>query len=73
MGTPRSPSCAEIGARRRVRGMRFYRKGMGVKCTVTVIRGYVTPVNAGPVVVGLKEARDRLGGVEFNRLEARKK
>ena len=37
MWTPRSPSCAAIGARRRVRGMRFHRKGMGVKCTVTVI------------------------------------
>ena len=37
MGTPHLPSCAASGARRRVTGMRFYRKGMGVKCTVTVI------------------------------------
>ena len=40
MGTPRSPSCAANAARRRVTGMRFYRKGMGVKCTVTVIRAF---------------------------------
>ena len=37
MGTPRSPSCAANAARRRVTGMGFHRKGMGVKCTVTVI------------------------------------
>ena len=37
MGTPRSPSSAANPARRRVTGMRLYRKGMGIECTVTVI------------------------------------